>query len=49
VDADAWILEPARPDDLFCDEDDDLWSLVLRRKGGEFALLSQMPVDPSQN
>ncbi|MFN2612728.1 MAG: YqgE/AlgH family protein [Solirubrobacterales bacterium] len=48
VDAEAWIVETALPDDLF-EEDDELWSRVLRRKGGEFALLAQMPADPSLN
>jgi putative transcriptional regulator len=48
VESEAWIVETARPEDLFEDEG-DLWSLVLRRKGGEFALLAQMPADPSVN
>jgi putative transcriptional regulator len=48
VAAEAWIVETARPEDLFEDEG-DLWSRVLRRKGGEFALLAQMPADPSVN
>jgi putative transcriptional regulator len=47
VEAEAWILEPARPDDPFCDE--DLWSRVLDRKGGEFSLLARMPEDPALN
>lgn len=48
VASDAWIVETARPDDLF-EEEGDLWSRALRRKGGEFALLAQMPADPSLN
>jgi len=31
------------------DEPDDLWSTVLRRKGGAFAVLALMPPDPSRN
>jgi putative transcriptional regulator len=45
----AWIPEPARPEDVFTPEPDKLWSVVLRRKGGKFAMLSLMPLDPSTN
>jgi putative transcriptional regulator len=47
VEAEAWILEPALPDDPFAEG--DLWAAVLARKGGEFALLARMPADPSVN
>jgi putative transcriptional regulator len=47
LDQEAWILADARPDDPF--GDGDLWAEVLRRKGGEFALLARMPPDPSVN
>lgn len=47
IEAEAWIVEPARPDDPFADG--DLWAAVLGRKGGEFALLARMPPDPSVN
>ncbi len=47
LEQEAWILDDARPDDPF--GDGDLWSEVLRRKGGEFALLARMPSDPSVN
>lgn len=46
---DSWILDPARPDDVFTDEPDLLWSHVLQRKGPEFQRLSRMPYDPSMN
>lgn len=46
---DAWILEPAREDDVFTDAPDLLWSRVLERKGPEYHRLSQMPYDPSMN
>lgn len=46
---DAWIVDPARPEDVFSDEPELLWSRVLRRKGPEFDLLSRMPYDPSMN
>jgi putative transcriptional regulator len=45
----AWILEPARPEDVFAAPGEDVWSDVLRRKGGQFAVLSLMPPDPSLN
>lgn len=45
----AWIVEPARPDDVFTAEPLRLWSSVLRRKGGEYAMLSLMPHDTSSN
>jgi putative transcriptional regulator len=44
-----WILEEARPDDVFGDEPDSLWAAVLRRKGGVYALVARMPEDPSVN
>ena len=45
----GWIVEPALPADAFTDEPEHLWSAVLRRKGGEYAILATMPVDPSLN
>ena len=47
LEQEAWIVEEAHPDDPF--RDGDLWSEVLARKGGEFALLARMPADPSVN
>ena len=47
LERDAWITEDAHPDDPFADG--DLWSVVLARKGGEYALLARMPPDPSVN
>jgi putative transcriptional regulator len=44
-----WILEDARADDAFTDEPDELWSDVLRRKGGVYELVARMPEDPSLN
>jgi putative transcriptional regulator len=45
----SWIVEPALADDVFTERPDSLWSDVLRRKGGPFAVLAAMPPDPSQN
>jgi putative transcriptional regulator len=45
----GWIVEPALPSDPFTEEPSSLWSSVLRRKGGQYAILATMPVDPSTN
>ena len=47
LEQEAWIVDPARPADPVADG--DLWAEVLRRKGGKFALMATMPVDPSVN
>jgi putative transcriptional regulator len=44
-----WILEPATAGDAFCAEPGGLWSEVLARKGGSYALVARMPPDPSLN
>jgi putative transcriptional regulator len=47
IDQGAWIVETAHPEDPF--RDDDMWSELLRRKGGGYRLLATMPSDPSLN
>jgi len=49
LEEESWLVLPAEPDDLFCADPDGLWSAVLRRQGGPYALLSLMPPDPSLN
>ena len=49
LERDDWILEPAQADDVFTETPDDLWSDVLERKGGQYALVARMPLDPSLN
>jgi putative transcriptional regulator len=44
-----WILEPARREDAFTGTPLELWSEVLTRKGGSYALVARMPPDPSVN
>ncbi len=44
-----WIVEPAARQDAFTTDPDDLWSTVLHRKGGTYALVARMPPDPSVN
>jgi putative transcriptional regulator len=47
MEQDAWIVTPAKPDDAF--SPDDLWPRVVQRKGGSFALMATMPLDPRMN
>ena len=45
----SWIVETADRPDLFADPETDLWSSVLRDKGGVYRVVALMPEDPSQN
>ena len=45
----AWFGAPFRREDAFTDEPDELWSRALLRKGGAYALVARMPLDPSLN
>jgi putative transcriptional regulator len=47
LEAEAWLVLSARPEDPFADG--DIWSAALRRKGGSYRLLATMPADPSLN
>ena len=49
IELSAWMLDPAQPEDVFAEQPERLWSSVLRRKGGRFAMLAMMPLDPSLN
>jgi putative transcriptional regulator len=49
LERDDWITEPATADDVFTSDPDALWSSVLDRKGGQYALVARMPPDPSLN
>jgi putative transcriptional regulator len=49
IELDSWIVEPPLPAELFPDDPDSLWSDVLDRKGGQYALIARMPEDPSLN
>jgi putative transcriptional regulator len=49
MELDSWIVEPPLPAELFPDDPEALWSDVLARKGGQYALIARMPEDPSQN
>ena len=45
VDQGDWIAHSAVPDDVFTEVPDELWSSVLTRKGGSYALIARMPSD----
>jgi putative transcriptional regulator len=45
----AWYVVDAVAEDLFGGEPETLWSRVLRRQGGDMALLSTYPDDPTMN
>lgn len=49
VAAEGWIVEPAVRGDVFTEDPEGLWAAVLERKGGRYALLTRMPLDPSVN
>jgi putative transcriptional regulator len=45
----GWLVVAAEPDDAFTASPGTLWSRVLRRQGGELAMMHTMPIDPTQN
>ena len=49
IDEESWIIEAPLPRELFPENPDTLWSDVLARMGGEYALVARMPEDPSLN
>lgn len=49
IEEEAWIVEPPLPPELFASDPEHLWAEVLERKGGHYALVARMPLDPSLN
>jgi putative transcriptional regulator len=45
----AWFVLPGEPLDVFIDDPEQLWRKVLRRQGGELAIVATFPDDPSLN
>ncbi|HEY7484307.1 MAG TPA: YqgE/AlgH family protein [Streptosporangiaceae bacterium] len=45
----AWFVLPGEPHDVFIDDPERLWRRVLRRQGGELAIVATFPDDPSLN
>jgi putative transcriptional regulator len=48
LEQEAWFVAPALPTDVF-PGDPELWRTVLRRLGGDYAMVAMMPDDPSVN
>ena len=49
IDEGAWYVLPGEPADAFINEPERLWPSVLRRQGGELALIATYPDDPALN
>ncbi len=49
IEVGAWLVLDGLPEDAFAAEPDQLYPSVLRRQGGELALLATYPDDPSLN
>jgi putative transcriptional regulator len=49
IDEGAWFVLPSEPHDIFIDDPELLWRQVLRRQGGELAIVATFPDDPSLN
>lgn len=49
IDAGAWWVVEAEPDDAFCDSPEQLWKSVLRRQAGSLSLVASYPDDPALN
>ncbi len=49
VEQDSWIVTPADASMVFTGDPDLLWAKILRRMGGEYALLANFPDDPRLN
>lgn len=49
IDEGAWYVLAAEPGDAFASEPESLWTSVLRRQGGDLALVATFPDDPSMN
>jgi putative transcriptional regulator len=45
----AWYVVDAEPDDVFGADVEELWRAVLRRQGGDLALVSTWTIDPELN
>jgi putative transcriptional regulator len=49
LEASSWIVEEADEGDLFAEPETDLWSSIMREKGGIYRVVALMPDDPSVN
>jgi putative transcriptional regulator len=49
IEAGAWFVVDAHPDDALSSEPDELWRTVLRRQRGRMAMYANFPTNPSMN
>jgi putative transcriptional regulator len=49
IEAGAWFVVDAHPDDALSAEPDDLWRTVLRRQRGRMAMYANFPSNPALN
>jgi len=49
IDEGAWFVLPGDPGDAFAADPEHLWQAVLRRQGGDLALVATFPDDPMWN
>jgi putative transcriptional regulator len=49
MESDAWFVVDATADDVLSNHPSELWAAILRRQGGDLALVSYCPPDPSAN
>ncbi|HWJ84659.1 MAG TPA: YqgE/AlgH family protein [Cellulomonas sp.] len=49
IDEGSWFVVPAEPADAACAEPDQLWRQVLRRQGGNLAIVANFPEDARLN
>ena len=45
----AWYVLDADPEDALCPQPGGLWRFVLKRQGGQLALVANFPADPTMN
>lgn len=45
----SWYVVESEAGDAFSEHPEDLWAQVLRRQGGDLALVASFPDDPSMN
>lgn len=49
IEAGGWILAESSKEAVFADEPSKLWRAVLRKMGGQYAVLANFPDDPRLN
>lgn len=50
IETNSWIVSPAPSADIILDaENENLWEILLKRKGGKFKMISKFPQNPELN